>query len=92
MSKILSFSIAICLAFSSYAQLQSPEQFLGYKVGSRYTPHWKVVSYFQHVTANSAKNVKLQQYGQTNEGRPLMVAFVSTEENIANLEGIRIKL
>lgn len=90
MRKILSLSIAICLVFSSYAQLQSPDQFLGYKVGSRYTPHWKVVSYFQHVAANSSKNVKLQQYGQTNEGRPLMVAFVSTEDNINNLEGIRM--
>jgi hypothetical protein len=33
--------------------------------------------------------VKLQQYGETNEGRPLIVAFVSTSENIQNLENIR---
>jgi hypothetical protein len=72
------------------AQVQSPEQFLGYKIGSRYTPHWKVVSYFQHVATNAAKNVKLQQYGLTNEGRPLMVAFISTDENMSNLENIRV--
>jgi len=89
MNKILSLSIAVCLAFSSFAQVQSPEQFLGYKVGTRYTPHWKVVSYFQQVAANAPKHVKLQQYGQTNEGRPLMVAFISTEENMNNLENIR---
>jgi hypothetical protein len=72
------------------AQVQSPEQFLGYKIGSRYTPHWKVVSYFQHVATNAAKNVKIQQYGFTNEGRPLMVAFISTDENMSNLENIRV--
>ncbi len=90
MNKIFSFSAALLLSLCSFAQLQSPEQFLGYKVGSRFTPHWKVVSYFQHVAANSAKNVKLQPYGLTNEGRPLMVAFVSTEENMNNLENIRL--
>ena len=33
--------------------------------------------------------VKLEQYGQTNEGRPLLLAFISSAENIANLENIR---
>src|SRR5438034_3543441 len=33
--------------------------------------------------------VKLQQYGETNEGRPLMVAFVSTGDNMRNLDNIR---
>lgn len=90
MRKIVSLLLAVCITASAFAQLQSPEQFLGYKVGSRYTPHWKVVSYFQHVAANAPKMVKLQQYGQTNEGRPLMVAFISSEENMGNLEAIRI--
>jgi hypothetical protein len=90
MRKIVSLLLAVCITASAFAQLQSPEQFLGYKVGSRYTPHWKVVSYFQHVAANAPKMVKLQQYGQTNEGRPLMVAFISSEENMGNLEAIRV--
>ena len=90
MRKIVSLLLAVCITAGAFAQLQSPEQFLGYKVGSRYTPHWKVVSYFQHVAANAPKMVKLQQYGQTNEGRPLMVAFISNEENMGNLEAIRV--
>src|SRR5678816_4430727 len=71
------------------AQLKSPEQFLGYKPGSHFTPHWRVISYFQQVESNASTMVKLQQYGETNEGRPLTVAFVSTPENIHNLENIR---
>jgi hypothetical protein len=90
MRKNLSLFFALCISVATMAQVQSPEQFLGYKIGTRYTPHWKVVSYFQHVAANAPKTVKLQQYGQTNEGRPLMVAFISSEENMSNLEAIRV--
>jgi hypothetical protein len=71
------------------AQVQSPEQFLGYKVGTKYTPHWKVVSYFQQVAAASPATVKLEKYGETNEGRPLMLAFIATPENLQRLEDIR---
>ena len=50
--------------------LQSPEQFMGYKIGTRYTPHHRIVDYYRHVAAAVPNIVKLQQYGQTNEGRP----------------------
>ena len=82
--------IALFVFISSNAQLKSPDEFLGYKVGTRYTPHWKIVSYFQHVTANASSNVKLEQYGQTNEGRPLLLSFISSADNISKLEQIRM--
>jgi hypothetical protein len=75
--------------FSVQAQLKSPEEFLGYKVGSRYTPHWKIVNYFYHVAANSGTTVKLEKYGETNEGRPLLATFISSAENMQRLEAIR---
>ncbi len=86
------FSLFVLLLlgpFFSFAQVQSPEQFLGYKVGTRFTPHHRIVDYYKAVAAASPTTVKLQQYGVTNEGRPLMVAFVSSAANIANLETIR---
>ena len=79
-----------CFWFSINAQLQSPQDFLGYKIGEKYTPHWKIVNYFRHVADQAGTMVKLQQYGETNEGRPLMLAFISSPENIANLEQIRV--
>lgn len=82
--------LLVFLATVSIAQLKSPEEFLGYKPGTRYTPHWKVVNYFQHVAQVLPKSVKLQQYGETNEHRPLYLAFISAEENISNLESIRM--
>jgi hypothetical protein len=74
----------------SFAQLKSPSDFLGYKIGERYTPHWKIVNYFQHAAANASSNVKLEQYGLTNEGRPLLLAFISSGENMSKLEQIRV--
>lgn len=82
--------IALFFFIFSNAQLKSPDDFLGYKIGSRYTPHWKIVSYFQHVAASASANVKLEQYGQTNEGRPLLLSFVSSADNINRLEQIRL--
>ena len=82
--------LLVFLASISFAQLKSPEEFLGYKIGTRYTPHWKVVSYFQYVAQSLPASVKMQQYGETNEHRPLYIAFISTQENISNLENIRL--
>ena len=70
--------------------LKSPEEFLGYKIGSHYTPHWKIVNYFTQMAAANPSMVKLEKYGETNEGRPLLLAMISTPENIKNLEQIRL--
>ena len=80
----------ICFFLSLEAQLKSPEEFLGYKIGSRYTPHWKIVNYFNHVAANCPTAVKLEKYGETNEGRPLIMTFVSSAENMQHLDAIRV--
>ena len=90
MLKRISLSLlCLCLACIAFAQeLQSPSEFLGYKLGSQFTPHFRVAEYFKYV-ASASKNVKLQQYGATNEGRPLLAMFVASDENIGRLEQIR---
>ncbi|MFW6348477.1 MAG: M14 family metallopeptidase, partial [Cyclonatronaceae bacterium] len=70
-------------------ELQSPEEFLGYEMGKGLTPHHRVVDYVRHV-AEFSERVKLQQYGQTYGGRPLLLAFISSEENVGRLEEIRL--
>ncbi len=78
----------LCLPVIAFAQLQSPDQFLPHHLGETFTPHHIQVDYFQHLAVNSP-NIKLVEYGRTEEGRPLLLAFISTEENLANLEAIR---
>ncbi len=90
LKKMQALSLVLLSFFVANAQLRSPEDFLGYRIGDRFTPHWKIVNYFNHVAANATSVMKLQQYGETNEGRPLLVAFISSPDNIRNLETIRL--
>jgi hypothetical protein len=81
--------IGICISSAALAQkVQSPAEFLGYKLGDQFTPHYRIAAYFNYV-AQTVKNVKLQQYGITNEGRPLLAMFIASAENINRLEEIR---
>jgi len=75
--------------FSVQAQkIQSPSEFLGYKLGDQFTPHHRVVEYYKYL-ASVSKNVQLLEYGKTNEGRPLLLAFVGSDTNIGRLDEIR---
>jgi hypothetical protein len=83
-------SIALLLAFHLHAQdLQSPEKFLGYKLGDKFTRHHRVVEYFRYV-ADAMPNVEVIQYGQTYEGRPLIYTIITSPENFQNREEIRL--
>ncbi|MFP5041445.1 M14 family metallopeptidase [Parasediminibacterium sp. JCM 36343] len=70
--------------------LQSPDQFLGYKLGTKFTRHDKIVAYCKAVAAANPAMVRIEKYGETNEGRELMVAYISSPENIKNLDLIRL--
>ena len=69
--------------------LKSPDEFLGYPLGSKYTPHFKIVNYFNYVATVADTQMKLEQYGETNEGRPLLLAYIASPGNFVNLEDIR---
>ncbi|WP_205510764.1 M14 metallopeptidase family protein [Longitalea arenae] len=83
--------VVLLLFISSFAlaQVKSPDQFLGYKLGARYTPHFNIVNYCKQVAEAAPDMVKLEQYGTTNEGRPLLLLYVSSPDNLARLEAIR---
>ncbi|MDP4656607.1 MAG: hypothetical protein NWS90_05515, partial [Algoriphagus sp.] len=73
MKKLLfSVLVAVLSIGSVLAQLKTPEQFLSYKPGDRFTPHHRMVDYFEYVAAQNP-NIKLIQYGETNEKRPLIL-------------------
>ncbi|MEJ5993918.1 M14 family metallopeptidase [Pedobacter sp. Du54] len=89
MKKLISLSALLFLTIVANAQTPSPDEFLGYPLGSRFTPHQKVVDYFKKVAATT-KNIRLQVYGKTYEGRELLLAVVSDESNMSRLEQIRV--
>ncbi|GAB4016132.1 M14 family metallopeptidase [Spirosoma koreense] len=67
----------------------SPPQFLGYKIGERFTPHHRVLAYAEQLARQVPNRLKLLPYGTTHEGRQLMVVAVGSEANMARLEEIR---
>jgi hypothetical protein len=84
------FSIAVALGFISFAQPDhSPNNFLGYALGSHFTRHHQVVDYFKHLQSVFPASIKVQTYGLTNEKRELITAVISSEENLKNLAQIK---
>ena len=74
----------------SFAQPKSPEQTFGFKMGEdRKLVKWpQIVDYF-HALAGSSNKVKIIEAGKTSEGNPMIVAAISSPENLARLDRIR---
>ena len=91
MKKIIFFLLSVLLiSVNCISQtVQNPEQFLGYKIGTRFTRHHKIVEYFKAVAQAKSDMVKIEKYGETNEGRELMLAYIALPENLKNLDAIR---
>ena len=77
----------LAMVSSTQAQVQSPSEFLP-SYGKQITYYHKVEDYFKQLTEKSTF-IKQQKYGVTPEQRGLNVFFISTPENLANLEQIR---
>ncbi len=80
----------LCFGLSiSAQQVTSPKDFLGYELGTRFSRHHQVVDYYNKIAAEAPGNIILEQYGTTYEHRPLFLAYISSIENIKNIERIR---
>ena len=87
---LLAIIVLLQTIFANAQQLPSPDQFLGYALGSHFTPHYKIVNYVKAIAAAKPDMVKLDKYGETNEGRELMLLFISSPQNIQRMEDIRV--
>ena len=87
--------VFVVMSFSTQAQnissndIQSPTDFLGYELGTQWTPHYKVMDYVQYL-ANQSEMVTAFDYGTTYEGRELVYMVISSEENQQSIEEIRL--
>ena len=85
----INLSILVFLfCFLGLAQIKSPAEHLGFELGEKFSRHHQVVEYYSHL-ANASDQVLMKEYGRTYENRPLILAIVSSPENLANLEQIR---
>jgi len=88
------FIISIILIFfiQSFAQqsIRTPEEFFGFKPGTdrMLFNYEEMISYFQKLDEASPK-LKLIEIGKTPLGRPMYIAFISSAENINNLDKLK---
>lgn len=79
----------LCYATMATAQnIKSPDEFLGYSLGERFTRHHEMIDYFKYVDAQMP-NVQVTEYGKTYESRPLIYTIIASPENFSKLEEIR---
>lgn len=88
---LASVLVTLSLAVPLHAEPPSPWEFLGYEAGARFTPHHRIVDYFE-MLARESEMITVETRGETWEGRPLILAIIGSPENIARLDEIRIDL
>jgi hypothetical protein len=71
-----------------HEEIQSPNQFLGYEIGSQHTRHDQIVSYLEYL-ASSSSDAKISYYGKTHEGRKLPLLAIGTQETLSNMKEIQ---
>lgn len=72
------------------SQIPTPEQFLGYPIGTHHTRHDQVLAYFQALDKASDK-LAVQSIGKTYEHRQQITAIITSPENHGRLNEIREK-
>src|SRR5713226_2043423 len=75
------------LAATAAGPLQSPEQFLGFKVGADNTlVRWdKIVEYMKLTAANSDR-VRFRELGKTSDNNPFIALEISAPDTLRNLD------
>ena len=82
--------ILVGLAIPAPAPAQnppSPAEVLGTDIGERFTDGQQVLEYAERLSAASP-NVRMIRYGESVEGRDLVLLAISSRENLGDLEGI----
>jgi hypothetical protein len=70
------------------AKIPTPEQFLGYPIGTYFTRHDQVIAYFKALEKVSDR-VHVQSIGKTYEQRDQIIVTITSPANYSNLENIR---
>ena len=88
MRNILS-CLLLLFSFSLSAQIKSPEEFLGYSMGTKFTYHHQIVAYSRYLASQSNGLAQWQVYGQTNEGREQGQMIIANLPNGISLEQVQ---
>jgi hypothetical protein len=85
---LLLFLLLFSFAAIAQTAVPTPEEFLGCGMGERFTPHHRILAYFDELARRSPL-ISVQQIGETYEHRPLVLATITSAKNRTALETIR---
>ena len=84
----LSLAVLALAAFAGTLAAQTtPDQFLGFKLGAdkKLADYAQITGYFQKLATETNK-MKLVTIGESTQKRPILMAVISTPENLAKLD------
>src|SRR5687768_14061828 len=82
--------LTFLLATTAAAAPQTPSQFLGFEVGAdRKLADYKQISAYFRALDRESPRVVIENLGETTLGEDMIMAVISSEENIRNLDRIR---
>ncbi len=85
----LALFISLCAA-AAQAQVTSPKEFLGFTPGDDYKlANFKQSSAYFRKLAAQTKRMKLYEVGQSAMGETMLLAVISSEENLARLDRLK---
>ena len=68
--------------------VSKPGEYFGFEVGEWHLSHELISSYMKNLATNSER-MQIVQYGKSHEQRPLQLLYISSPENIKNLNNIQ---
>ena len=96
---LLKFTLLLLINFSAHAvvledylpkdtrydtSIPTPRAVTGMEVGQRHYRHDQIIQYLS-ILASSSSRARLMDYGMTNEGRRLVLLFISSDRNMEKL-------
>jgi len=83
--RVLTLAFACLLSLS--AAVPTPKDHLGYEAGADYklANYEDIIGYFKKLAASSDR-IRLVEYGKTSTGKPSYMAFISSPENLRDLD------
>ncbi len=76
------------IALGQENAIPTPDAFLGYTLGDRFTPYARILDYYDEL-ARRSDLVTVQRFGETYEHRPLVLVVITSKKNRSALETIR---
>ena len=80
--------VALVLSATLLLAQPNPEEFLGYRLGERFTPHHRILGYFAELD-RASDLVSMRTIGESYEHRPLVLAVITSPRNQQRLAEIQ---